>query len=117
MPDIETQTENFVIIHEEDLRKLPLEDRKKYKIDLKLYKQKLAKEKRVVYMREYMNNYSKMKRKYDPSFRARKIIHDTNFRERRKLLKNEIIETPEQVEDQPQDPSNLLMNHFLNIRF
>ena len=46
MPDIETQTENFVIIPEEDLRKLPLEDRKQYKLDLKLYKQKLAKEKR-----------------------------------------------------------------------
>ena len=122
MPEAETQTEDFIIIPEADLKKLPLADRKQYKIDLKNYNKKLAKAKKTIYMREYMNTYSKMKTKYDPAFRARKIINDVNYKARKKLLKEQsnqeaYEDETEEIENNHLDTNNLLTNNFLNARF
>ena len=114
MPDAETQTEDFVLLCDEDLKKLSLVDRKKYKLDLKIYKRKIAKEKKTIYMRTYMNNYSKMKTKYDPAFRARKIINDQTYTAKRRLLREqEKQEEQEEQEEQEQQEEELFKNNFM----
>ena len=69
MPDISTQTGEFIVLHADDVKKLPVAERKEYKIELKKYKKQVAKEKYNEYMRTYMKTYSKMKYKYDKQYK------------------------------------------------
>lgn len=69
MPEISTQTGEFIVLQAEDIKKMPLAERKEYKIELKKYKKQVAKEKYNEYMRTYMKTYSKMKYKYDKQYK------------------------------------------------
>jgi uncharacterized transporter YbjL len=102
MPNIETQTEEFIILTDEYFNKLNKTEQQIYKLELKAYnranKALIALEKR----RAYDRNRSKMKLRWNPIYREQKRVYceeynrdkkefNKNKKELKKLLKNNIL--------------------------
>jgi len=104
MPEIATQTDEFVLLTKEEIKKLPPKERKEYKIELRKLKKEKARQKYNEYMRNYMKLYSKMKYKYDPAFRAKNKIATAKYKEK---IRNK---------DKPptENKNGLFTNNFLN---
>ena len=116
MPDIETQTENFIILDKEQIKKLPLIDRKIYKKELKEYKHEQSLEKTKQYHRKYQQNYNKMRYKYDPSFRMRSLESTQRYLEKRKNLKKQQLEKESKnIETLSTETSNIIDSFNLLI--
>jgi len=103
MPEIATQTDDFVLLTKEEIKKLPPIERKQYKLELRKLKKEKARQKYNEYMRNYMKLYAKMKYKYDPAFRAKNKIATAKYKDKIKNQNKPI-----------QQPNNgLFTNNFL----
>lgn len=101
MPDASTDTgdiDDFIILSKEDYKKLDVEAKKQYKIDLENYKifikeqkREASKIKRGLYMREYYRDYHKMKLKYDKAYHQRQNECALNLYYEKKYEKHQII--------------------------
>lgn len=108
MPDVETQTEDFIILSKEQIKKLSIPERKLYKQEYKSYKHEKAIEKHRDFMRIYMRTYSKMKYKYDPAFREKQIEKVKAYQSKKKELKKiEKIKQLENNNDNPETKQNI----------
>jgi len=114
MPDVETQTENFIILNKEQIKKMPLIDRKIYKKELKEYKHEQSLEKTKQYHRKYQQNYNKMRYKYDPSFRMRSLESTKKYLERKKL-KKQLEKENKNIETLPAETTNIIDSFNLLI--
>lgn len=106
MPEIATQTDEFVVLSKDDIKKLPPIERKQYKIDLRNYKRNIARKKYNDYMRNYMKTYVKMKYKYDPAFREKQKQASRNYKMKLNKNKTNIIE----------EPKTIFLNNFLSTK-
>ena len=104
MPEIGIQTDEFVVLSKDDIKKLPPIERREYKIELRNYKKEIARKKYNDYMRNYMKTYAKMKYKYDPAFREKQKQASRNYR--MKLHKNNT--------DNIDEPKTNFLNNFLS---
>jgi hypothetical protein len=84
MPNIETQTEDFIILTDEYINKLSKTEQQIYKLELKEYnranKALIALEKR----RAYDRNRSKMKLKWNPIYREQKRLYCEEYNQEKK---------------------------------
>lgn len=108
MPEIATQTGEFIVLSSEDIKKMKPIDRKQYKIELREYKKQIARNKYNEYMRNYMKTYAKMKYKYDPVYREKRKICSSEYKQRERD-KNKPVEKLEYS-------SSLFANNFLNTK-
>ena len=88
MTDIGTQTEDFIILSMEQIKKMSIPDRKIYKKELKEYKHEQSLQKTRNYQRKYHQNYNKMRYKYDPKFRMKSLESTKRYLENRKIKKH-----------------------------
>jgi len=120
MPDVETQTEDFILLSKAQIKNLSIPERKLYKLELKEYKKEKTVERHRNYCREYMRNYGKMKYKYDPVYKQKQIEKSKFYQQQRKIKKqlkkveqeNSIIQQqpiPMDVETSIIDSFNLLL--------
>ena len=111
MPEVETQTEHqsadFKVLTPEEVKQLPVIERKEYKLQLKNYKKELKKRKYNEYMRVYMSHYRKMRYKYDPAYRERAKI-------RRRIQYYNEKQQKQQPQSQSQYHTIIKSNLFLN---
>lgn len=93
MPDMETQTEDFIILSKEQIKALSIPERKQYKAEYKQYKHECSLEKTKIYMRNYMRTYQAMKYKYDPVYREKAIasMYRTQEKKREKRRINKLL--------------------------
>ena len=105
MPEIATQTDEFIVLSKDDIKKLPPIERREYKIELRNYKKEIARKKYNDYMRNYMKTYVKMKYKWDPAFREKQKQASINYN-RMKRNKNTI--------DNVDEPKTNFLNNFLS---
>ena len=110
MPEIETQTETFVILNKEQVKALSISERREYKAQYKIFKREERKRKYNDYMRNYMKNYKKMKYKYDPAFREKCRLQTRNnyYINKQNKHNNEVIQTTQHT--QPIQTPNILGN-------
>jgi hypothetical protein len=87
MPDAETQTEDFILLSKEQIKKLTIPERKIYKLELKEYKKEKTVERHRNYCREYMRTYGRNKYKYDPVYRQKQIEKVKFYQQQKKLKK------------------------------
>ena len=87
MPDVETQTEEFITLSKEQIKKMSISDRKIYKHELKEWKHEQSLQKTKEYQRKYKKNYNKMRYKYDPNFRIKSLESTQRYLEKKKLKK------------------------------
>lgn len=96
MPDIETQTEDFIVLNKEQIKNMSIPDRKLYKLELKEWKHEQSLQKTKEYHRKYQSHYNKMRYKYDPNFRMKSLESTKRYLERKKIKKqlenNDILE-------------------------
>jgi hypothetical protein len=87
MPDVETQTEDFIILSKEQLKAMTIPERKIYKNELKEYKHEQSIIRHRNYCREYQRTWNRMKYKYDPEFKKRHLEHMAKYKANKKLKK------------------------------
>jgi len=92
MVDVETQTEDFIILSKEQIKNLSIPERKIYKLELKEYKKEKTVERHRNYCREYMRDYGRNKYKYDPVYRQKQIEKVKFYQQQKKLKKQLEIE-------------------------
>jgi len=74
MPEVETQTEDFIILTDEYYNKLSKEDKKIYNIEFKAHLKEIKTALRKERVKEYDRNRCKMKLKYNPQFREERRL-------------------------------------------
>ena len=89
MPDIETQTEDFIVLNKEQIKNMSIPDRKLYKLELKEWKHEQSLQKTKEYHRKYQCHYNKMRYKYDPNFRMKSLESTKRYLERKKIKKSQ----------------------------
>ena len=111
MPNIETQTEEFIILTDEYFNKLTKTEQQIYKLELKAYNRAetalIALEKR----RAYDRNRSKMKLRWNPVYREEKRLYCEQYNKDKKefnknkkllkqLLKNNILSINNNIQNE-----------------
>jgi hypothetical protein len=115
MPEIETQTEKFVILSKEQVKALSISERREYKAQYKIFKREEKKRKYNDYMRTYMKNYKKMKYKYDPAFREKCKLQTRNkyYINKQHKHNNDVIQHTQPIQTtQTTQPTNILGDLF-----
>lgn len=109
MPDMETQTEDFIILDKDQVKKLSIPDRKQYKIELKEYRHEQSIIRHREYCRNYQRTWNKMKYKYDPAFKQR---HNENMKKyvEKKKLKKELLKNTNEPQKQQDNEGDLLIS-------
>lgn len=87
MPDVETQTEDFIVLNKEQIKNMSIPERKIYKLELKQWKHEQSLQKTKEYHRKYQSHYNKMRYKYDPNFRMKSLESTKKYLEKKKLEK------------------------------
>jgi hypothetical protein len=102
MPNIETQTEEFIILTDEYFNKLNKTEQQIYKLELKAYNRANKALNALEKRRAYDRNRSKMKLRWNPVYREMKRLYceeynkdkkefNKNKKELKQLLKNNIL--------------------------
>jgi len=117
MVDVETQTEDFIILSKEQIKNLSIPERKIYKLELKEYKKEKTVERHRNYCREYMRDYGKMKYKYDPVYRQKQIEKVKFYQQQKKLKKQlekeiKITNITQQQQPMPADAETSIIDSF-----
>jgi len=96
MPEVETQTEEFIILTDEYYEKLSKEDKKLYNIEFKTHLKQIKSDLRKERIKAYDRERSKMKLKYNPQFREERRLYcaqynkdKANFNRQKKIEKND----------------------------
>jgi len=93
MPEVETQTEDFVILTDEYYEKLSKEDKKLYNIEFKTHLKAIKTELRKERVKEYDRNRSKMKLKYNPVYREQRRLYCEQYnKDKAEFNRNKKIE-------------------------
>ena len=114
MTDIGTQTEDFIVLNKEQIKKMSIPERKIYKLELKQWKHEQSLQKTKEYHRKYQSHYNKMRYKYDPNFRMKSLESTKRYLENRKIkkeLEKEIrnnSDVLERIETIPADTTNII---------
>ena len=87
MPDVESQTEDFIKLTDKQLKEMTIPARKIYKNELKEYKHEQSIIRHRNYCREYMRTYGRNKYKYDPVYRQKQIEKVKFYQQQKKLKK------------------------------
>jgi len=117
MPDVETQTEDFIILSKQQLKEMTIPERKIYKNELKEYKHEQSIIRHRNYCREYQRTWNRMKYKYDPEFKKRHLENVERYKANKKLKKQlekeskniDIIQQPATL---PADAETSIINSF-----
>jgi hypothetical protein len=105
MPDVETQTEDFIILSKEQLKQMTIPARKIYKNELKEYKHEQSIIRHRNYCREYQRTWNRMKYKYDPEFKKRHLENVERYKTNKKLKKQ--LEKEIKITNITQQPGTL----------
>jgi hypothetical protein len=111
MPDAETQTEDFILLSKEQIKKLTIPERKIYKNELKEYRHEQSIIRHRNYCREYMRTYGRNKYKYDPVYRQ-KQIEKVKFYQQQKKLKKQLQKVENLPEPVPADAEKSIIDSF-----
>ena len=87
MPDVESQTEDFIKLTDKQLKEMTIPARKIYKNELKEYKHEQSIIRHRNYCREYQRTWNRMKYKYDPEFKKRHLENVEKYKAKKKLKK------------------------------
>jgi len=118
MPDVETQTEDFIILSKQQLKEMTIPARKIYKNELKEYKHEQSIIRHRNYCREYQRTWNRMKYKYDPEFKKRHLENVEKYKAKKKLKKQLEIENlrfssiPQQQQPIPADVEKSIIDSF-----
>ena len=117
MPDVETQTEEFIKLTDKQLKEMTIPARKIYKNELKEYKHEQSIIRHRNYCREYQRTWNRMKYKYDPEFKKRHLETVEKYKAQKKLKKQlekeiKITNITQQQEQLPADAEASIIDSF-----
>jgi len=117
MPDVETQTEDFIILSKEQLKQMTIPARKIYKNELKEYKHEQSIIRHRNYCREYQRTWNRMKYKYDPEFKKKHLENVEKYKAKKKLKKQlekeiKITNITQQQQPVPADAETSIIDSF-----
>jgi UDP-galactopyranose mutase len=116
MPDVETQTEQFIILTLKQQKNLTIPEKQLYKMEYKEFKHDKSVQRHREYCRNYQRTWNRMKYKYDPVFREKHKEHMAKYREKKKLkkqLEKELNNVEISQHPQPlQTPENSIINQL-----